>query len=110
MFDLGQNFAGVARLKVSGKAGQKITLRFAERLNPDGTIYTANLRSARATDTYICKGKGTEVWQPRFTFHGFQYIEVTGLSRKPGEGHRGRGGAEQRHSGGRRRSSARTPC
>ena len=83
VFDLGQNFAGVARLKVSGKAGQKITLRFAERLNPDGTIYTANLRSARATDTYICKGRGTEVWQPRFTFHGFQYIEVAGLSGKP---------------------------
>jgi alpha-L-rhamnosidase len=83
VFDLGQNFAGVARLKVSGRAGQKITLRFAERLKPDGTIYTANLRSARATDTYICKGKGPEVWQPRFTFHGFQYIEVTGLSGKP---------------------------
>jgi alpha-L-rhamnosidase len=85
VLDLGQNFAGVARLKVSGRPGQKITLRFAERLNPDGTIYTANLRSARATDTYICKGKGTEVWQPRFTFHGFQYIEVTGLSGKPGK-------------------------
>jgi len=60
VLDLGQNFAGVPRLKVSGKPGQKITLRFAERLNPDGTIYTINLRSARATDTYICKGKGTE--------------------------------------------------
>ncbi|MGO8930628.1 MAG: family 78 glycoside hydrolase catalytic domain [Limisphaerales bacterium] len=83
VLDLGQNFAGVPRLKVSGKPGQKITLRFAERLNPDGTIYTVNLRSARATDTYICKGKGTEIWQPRFTFHGFQYIEVTGLGSKP---------------------------
>lgn len=83
VLDLGQNFAGVARLKVAGKAGQKITLRFAERLNPDGTIYTANLRGARATDTYICHGKGTEVWQPRFTFHGFQYVEVTGLGGKP---------------------------
>jgi alpha-L-rhamnosidase len=83
VLDLGQNFAGVPRLKVSGKPGQKITLRFAERLNPDGTIYTVNLRSARATDTYICKGQGTEVWQPRFTFHGFQYIEVTGLRGKP---------------------------
>ena len=83
VLDLGQNFAGVPRLKVSGKPGQRITLRFAERLNPDGTIYTINLRSARATDTYICKGQGTETWQPRFTFHGFQYIEVTGLSSKP---------------------------
>jgi len=83
LFNLGQNFAGVARLKLSGKPGQRVTLRFGERLNPDGTLYTVNLRSARATDTYICKGKGTEVWQPRFTFHGFQYIEVTGLTRKP---------------------------
>jgi alpha-L-rhamnosidase len=83
VLDLGQNFAGVPRLKVSGKPGQKISLRFAERLNPDGTIYTVNLRSARATDTYICKGKGTEIWQPHFTFHGFQYIEVTGLNGKP---------------------------
>lgn len=85
VLDLGQNFAGVPRLKVSGKPGQKITLRFAERLNPDGTIYTVNLRSARATDTYICKGQGTEIWQPRLTFHGFQYIEITGLSGKPGK-------------------------
>ncbi len=85
VLDLGQNFAGVPRLKLKGRPGQKITLRFAERLNPDGTIYTANLRTARSTDTYICKGKGLEVWQPRFTFHGFQYIEVTGLGEKPGD-------------------------
>jgi alpha-L-rhamnosidase len=83
VLDLGQNFAGVPRLKVRGAAGQKITLRFAERLNPDGTIYTANLRSARATDTYICRGGGLEIWEPRFTFHGFQYIEVTGLKKPP---------------------------
>jgi alpha-L-rhamnosidase len=83
VLDLGQNFAGVPRLKVRGQPGQKITLRFGERLQPDGTLYTVNLRGARATDTYICKGKGLEVWQPRFTFHGFQYIEVTGLKKKP---------------------------
>ncbi len=83
VLDLGQNFAGLARLTVAGKPGQRITLRFAERLNPDGTIYTLNLRSARATDTYICKGQGTEVWQPRLTFHGFQYVEITGLESKP---------------------------
>jgi alpha-L-rhamnosidase len=83
ILNLGQNFAGVARLTVRGEPGQKITLRFAERLNPDGTIYTTNLRSARCTDTYICRGGGTEVWTPRFTFHGFQYIEVTGLKEKP---------------------------
>jgi alpha-L-rhamnosidase len=83
VFDLGQNFAGAARLKISGKEGQKITLRFAERLNPDGGIYTTNLRGARVTDTYICRGHGVEMWEPRFTYHGFQYVEVTGLTRPP---------------------------
>ena len=83
MLDLGQNFAGVPRLKITGEPGQKITLRFAERLNPDGTIYTTNLRSARCIDTYICDGKGEETWSPRFTFHGFQYVEITGLKSPP---------------------------
>jgi alpha-L-rhamnosidase len=83
VLDLGQNFAGVVRLKVTGTPGQTITLRYAERLNPDGTIYTTNLRSARATDIYICRGGGIETWEPRFTFHGFQYIEVTGLAGRP---------------------------
>lgn len=83
VLDLGQNLAGFARLKVKGQAGQKITLRYAERLNPDGTIYVTNLRGAKATDTYICHGEGEEVWSPRFTFHGFQYIEVSGLGHRP---------------------------
>lgn len=82
--DLGQNIAGFARLQVQGQRGQRITLRFAERLNPDGTLYTANLRAARATDVYVCAGTGVETWQPRFTFHGFQYVEVHGLRRAPG--------------------------
>ncbi len=85
VFDLGQNFAGVVRLKVQGKSGQKIRLRFAERLNPDGTVYTTNLRGARTVDTYICRGSGVETWQPRFTFHGFQYVELTGLSSPPND-------------------------
>ncbi len=84
VFNMGQNFAGVVRLKVQGQAGQIIQLRHAERLNPDGTIYTTNLRSAAATDTYICKGDGVEIWQPYFTFHGFQYVELTGLDSTPG--------------------------
>ena len=83
IFNMGQNFAGFVRLKVSGATGQKIQLRHAERLNPDGTIYTTNLRSAAATDTYICKGEGVEIWQPYFTFHGFQYVELTGLDSIP---------------------------
>jgi alpha-L-rhamnosidase len=84
VLDLGQNFAGVARLKITGEPGQKITLRYAERLSPDGNVYTTNLRTATATDTYICRGGGTETWTPRFTFHGFQYVEITGLTRRPG--------------------------
>ena len=84
VFDMGTNLAGVVRLKVRGKAGDTVVLRFAERLNPDGTIYTTNLRGARATDTYICKGAGVEIWQPQFTFHGFQYVEVTGFPGVPG--------------------------
>lgn len=77
VFNMGQNFSGWARLRVKGKAGDKVVLRFAEMLNPDGTIYTKNLRTARATDTYILKGGGEEIWEPRFTYHGFQYLEVT---------------------------------
>jgi alpha-L-rhamnosidase len=83
VFDMGQNFAGCARLKVKGKAGTKVVLRYAEILNPDGTIYTDNLRFARCTDTYTLKGTGQEIWEPRFTFHGFRYVEVTGYPGKP---------------------------
>jgi len=85
VFDMGQNFAGQVRLTINGNVGDKVVLRYAERLNPDGTIYTQNLRGARATDTYICQGGGEEIWQPRFTFHGFQYVEVRGYPGKPSE-------------------------
>jgi len=82
-FDLGQNMVGVVRLKASAPAGTKLTLRHAEMLKPDGTLYTTNLRSAASVDTYVCKGVGIEVWQPTFTFHGFRYVELTGLPGKP---------------------------
>ena len=82
VFDLGQNFSGWIRLKVKGSAGDTVVMRFAEMLKEDGTVYTENLRSARATDTYILKGGGEEVWEPKFTFHGFRYVELTGV---PGE-------------------------
>jgi Bacterial alpha-L-rhamnosidase 6 hairpin glycosidase domain/Alpha-L-rhamnosidase N-terminal domain/Bacterial alpha-L-rhamnosidase concanavalin-like domain/Bacterial alpha-L-rhamnosidase C-terminal domain len=82
-YDLGQNMVGVVRLKISAPAGTKITLRHAEMLNPDGTIYTDNLRGAPSIDTYVCKGEGVEIWQPSFTFHGFRYVELTGVSDKP---------------------------
>jgi len=84
VFDMGQNFAGVVRLKVRGKPGQRIEIRHGERLNPNGTVYTINLRTAAAEDVYICKGTGEEIWQPMFTFHGFQYVEITGLDYRPG--------------------------
>lgn len=83
VYDMGQNMVGVVRLKVSAPAGTRITLRHAEMLNPDGTLYTTNLRGASSVDHYICKGTGTEIWQPRFTFHGFRYVEVTGLPGSP---------------------------
>ncbi len=84
VFNMGQNFAGVVRIKVKGKPGQRIDLRHAERLNPDGTIYTTNLRLAEAADVYYCKGsRKAEIWQPYFTFHGFQYVELSGLDYKP---------------------------
>ena len=79
IFDFGQNFAGVVQLKVTAAAGTEITLRHGEMLHPDGRLMTENLRKARATDTYVCKGGGVETWTPRFTYHGFQFVEVTGL-------------------------------
>ena len=83
IFDLGQNFAGTVRLKVNGPAGHRVKLRFGEMLHPDGRLMTENLRRARATDYYVCRGGGElEVYSPRFTFHGFQYVEVSGF---PGE-------------------------
>jgi alpha-L-rhamnosidase len=83
VFDLGQNIVGWARLAVTGPAGTQVRLRFAEVLNPDGTLYTTNLRGARCVDTYVLKGGGSEVWEPRFTFHGFRYVEVTGYPGRP---------------------------
>lgn len=77
-FDLGQNMVGRVRFTGSAPAGTTITLRFAETLNPDGSLYTTNLRSARSTDYYTFKGNGEEVWEPRFTFHGFRYVELSG--------------------------------
>jgi alpha-L-rhamnosidase len=78
IFDLGQNMVGWVRFKGHAPAGTTITLRFAEVLNADGTLYTTNLRAARATDYYTFKGEGEELWEPKFTFHGFRYVEVVG--------------------------------
>jgi alpha-L-rhamnosidase len=83
IFDLGQNMVGWVRLTVKGEAGTKIQLRHSEVLNPDGTLYTENLREAKQTNTYILNGNGTETYEPSFTFHGFRYVEVTGLPETP---------------------------
>ena len=79
MVDLGQNMVGVVRLRVNGApAGVAIQLRHGEALLPDGALFTENLRTARATDRYVTSGRAAEEWSPRFTFHGFRYVEVTG--------------------------------
>ena len=75
-YDFRQNFSGRIRIRVKADAGTVLSFRYAEVLNPDGSLYTENLRSAKATDYYTCKGGGVEVWEPRFTFHGFRYAEV----------------------------------
>ncbi|GAA3383484.1 glycoside hydrolase family 78 protein [Cryptosporangium minutisporangium] len=80
--DFGQNISGWVRLAVSGEAGRTVTLRHAEVLTGDGELETETLRTAAATDRYTLAGTGTEVWEPRFTFHGFRYVEVDGY---PGE-------------------------
>lgn len=85
VYDLGQNMVGWVRLRVQGAAGTTVTLRFAEMLNPDGSIYTANLRGAKCTDRYTLRGGGVEIWEPKFTFHGFRYVEVTGYPGRPGK-------------------------
>ena len=77
--DLGQNMVGWARLTVEGERGTRVRLRFAEMLEPDGSLYLDNLRSARPLDTYVLSGAGREVFEPRFTFHGFRYVEVSGI-------------------------------
>jgi alpha-L-rhamnosidase len=83
IFDMGQNMVGWATLKVKGRAGTRVRMRFAEILNPDGTIYTANLRNADATDVYTLRGGGEETFSPHFTFHGFRYVEMTGYPGTP---------------------------
>lgn len=83
VYDLGQNMVGWARLKVKGQAGTRVRMRFAEILKPDGNIYRDNLRAAKATDTYVLRGKGEETFEPHFTYHGFRYVEVTGYPGKP---------------------------
>ncbi len=80
--DMGQNMVGWCRLRVRGPRGTAVRLRHSEVLRPDGELYLENIRGARVTDVYVLKGGGIEEWEPRFTYHGFRYVEVTGW---PGE-------------------------
>jgi alpha-L-rhamnosidase len=84
VFDFGQNFAGWCRLHVKGPAGTRVELRFAEILKASGEVDQSNLRSARSSDAYILRGdpKG-ESFEPRFTYHGFRYVEVRGFPGTP---------------------------
>ncbi|HTM17438.1 MAG TPA: family 78 glycoside hydrolase catalytic domain [Terracidiphilus sp.] len=83
IYDFGQNMAGVEQLKISGPAGTDVQVRLGEILNPDGTLYTENLRTAKVTDHFLLSGNGQEELVPQFTFHGFRYLEVTGLKTAP---------------------------
>ncbi len=83
VFDMGQNMVGWMRLTVSGPRGTAVTLSHGETLKPDGSLYTANLRTADARDIYTLNGEGKEVYEPRFTYHGFRYVQVAGYPGKP---------------------------
>lgn len=81
IYDFAQNFAGVVKLQINGRKGQTITVKHAEILNPDGTLNTQFLRTAKATATYICR-EGWQEYSPRMTYMGFRYISVTGIEKE----------------------------
>jgi alpha-L-rhamnosidase len=84
IYDLGQNISGVVEMRVRGPRGARVQLRHAELLYDDGTLNVENLRAAKATDVYIVRGDGhEEIYQPRFTYHGFRYVELTGYPGAP---------------------------
>lgn len=83
IFDMGQNMVGWCKLSVQGPKGTQVKLRFAETVKDDGTLYLDNIRGARVTDLYTLRGEGAEVYAPRFTYHGFRYVELTGFPGEP---------------------------
>jgi alpha-L-rhamnosidase len=83
IFDLGQNIAGWANLKLNYNPGGLITFRHGEVLDDEGKLYVSNLRGAKQIDVYVT-GVGNFVdYEPRFTYHGFRYVEISGLTKKP---------------------------
>lgn len=83
VYDFGQGFSGWVRMRVSGKRGAKVTLKYAGRVYDDGRLDRRSNLGAEQTDTYILRGEDIEVWQPRFTLHGFRYVEVSGFPGEP---------------------------
>ena len=81
--DMGQNMVGWIRINLKGKKGEKVVMKFAEVLDKEGNFYTKNLRAAECIDTYIFGNEEKVVFEPHFTFHGFRYIKLEGLSAKP---------------------------
>ena len=77
--DFGQNFTGWVRIRLQEPAGTRVTLRYGELLYEDGSLNVENMRAAKVTDCYICRGGG-ECFEPSFTYHGFRYAEISGLS------------------------------
>lgn len=84
IIDMGQNMVGFMRVNLSGKKGQPIKMRFAEELKGNGKeLDVRNLRSARAMDIYTPAFDGKFVWEPLFVYHGFRFVEITGLDYEP---------------------------
>ncbi|WP_121811193.1 alpha-L-rhamnosidase [Mucilaginibacter kameinonensis] len=83
VLDMGQNMAGWLLVRVKGNRGDKVTLRYAETLQPNNELYVANLRDAKVTDVYTLKGGAEETWHPVFVYHGFRYVEISGYPGKP---------------------------
>ena len=74
--DYGQNMAGWVEIEAEGRPGTSVIIRYAETLNPDGTVNQRNLRGAKAKDEYIIGQEGKHTWHPRFTYHGFRYVSI----------------------------------
>ncbi|NIG54106.1 family 78 glycoside hydrolase catalytic domain [Chitinophaga sp. Cy-1792] len=84
VIDFGQNLAGWVQCRLHGNTNDTVVLQHAEMLDKAGNFYTGNLREAKATDTYILK-KGTAVYEPHFTWHGFRYVKVSGVKVQPAD-------------------------
>lgn len=83
ILDMGQNMVGWLSIDLKGKKGQPISMKFAELLQKDGSLYMDNLRKALVTDIYTPANDGSFNWQPRFVYHGFRFVEISGLDYKP---------------------------